>query len=292
MADPPAPAPSPKPPGDRLASYFENFFRGIIGIATLGASLTFSKIVESPVPPFHNYGFSPQSIQYLLATSWLLFVLALAMTSFFASALSLWRPRAVAAFGMKDGGEKRKVLWVAVGVAALLFGLVLAAFLMVGLVVAAYVGPVGWVAVGFTVVFGVVGFGCIVWQSPVEWSRWFGGVGSGERDAFEKGLRRSEGGRWGGGGGDGLTGLPTRQPSRQRPPERDDRGHGHGRSGSGDYAGGDRRYGRRDGGDDMKRYRRASDFVTDVNEPGIFGHGGMRMYDNGVREGLVMTRYD
>ena len=69
-------------------------------------------------------------------------------------------------------------------------------------------------------------------------------------------------------------------------------GHGHGRSGSGDYAGGNRRYGRRDGADDMKRYRRASNVVTDVNEPGIFGHGGMRMYDNGVREGLVMTRYD
>lgn len=113
-----------------------------------------------------------------------------------------------------------------------------------------------------------------------------------EQDAFEKHLHRSETERQRGTGGDNLTRLPTRQPSRQYPQEKDDRGRDYGRSTSGDYKGGTRQYPRRGGGDDTNRYRRASNVVTDVNEPGIFGHGGVFMYDNGVREGLVMSRYD
>ena len=291
MADPPA-ASSTKHPGERLASYFENFFRGIIGIATLGASLTFSKVVDSPVAPFHDYGFSSQGVQYLLATSWLLFVLTLALTSFFASALSLWRPRAVAAFGDKNGEERRKVLWFAIGVMTLLFSLAVAAFLFVGLVVVAYVGPVGGAAVGFTIFFGLLGYGCIIWQSPIQWPRWLVGGEREEQDGLEKHLQRSEMERQRGNSRDGMTRLTTRQPSRQRQPEQDDRGREYGRSTSGDHGGANRRYTRRDGGGDLNRYSKVSPVVTDVNEPGIFGHGGMFMYDNGVREGLVMSRYD
>lgn len=291
MADPPA-GPSGKHPGDRLASYFENFFRTVVGIATLGASITFSKIVQSPVAPFHSYGFSTKEIQYLVATSWLLFVLALAFTSFFASALSLWRPQAVAAFGIQNGTERKKVLWFAAAVSALLFGLAVAAFLTLELVVVAYAGPVGWVAVVFTVFFALLGYGCIIWQSPLEWPRWLVGFGKDEQDAFEKHLQRSESGRQRGNDGDGSTRMPARRPSRQHAPERDGRGRDYGRSTSGDHADGNRRSTRRDGGDDIVRYSRASTVGTHVNEPGIFGHGGMMMYDNGVREGLVMSRYD
>ena len=295
MADPAA-ASSPKHPGDRLASYFENFFRIIIGIGTLGASLTFSKIVQSPVPPFQNYGFSSRGIQYLIATSWLLFVLALALTAFFASALSLWRPQAVAAFGTTNGNERTKVLWVATGVSALLFGLAVAAFLTLALVVVAYTGAVGWVAVAFTVVFGLLGFGAIVWQSPLEWPGWLVGFEREEHGALEKRLQKHEAERQRVDDGDGLTRMPTRRPSRQQQrPERDGGGRDFRRSASGDRAGGSRRHGRRDDGHDGdggNRYSKASTVVTDVNEPGIYGHGGMMLYDNGVREGLVMSRYD
>lgn len=292
MADAPATNPAAKHPGDRLASYFENFFRGIIGIATFGASITFSKIVQSPVAPFHDYGFSSRQVQYLLATSWLLFILALAFTSFFASALSLWRPQAVAAFGTKDGVERTKVLWFATAVSALLFGLAIAAFLTVALTVVAYVGPVGWVAVVFTVLFALLGYGAIIWQSPLEWPSLVGSEQE-EQDVFEKHLLRSETERQKKGDGDGSTRLPTRQPERQQPPPlKDERGRDYGRSTSGDYAGATRQYSRRGGRDDVNRYRRASNVVTSVDEPGIFGHGGVFMYDNGVREGLVMSRYD
>ena len=64
--DPPPPA----HPGERLASYFENFFRTVIGITTLGASITFAKIVQDPVKPFHNFGFSKYDAQWFLAISW------------------------------------------------------------------------------------------------------------------------------------------------------------------------------------------------------------------------------
>ncbi len=182
------------------------------------------------------------------------------------------------------------VKWFATAVSALLFTLTIVAFLMVGLVVVAYVGPVGWVAVAFTIFFALLGYGCMIWQSPLEWPRWLVRAEGEEQDAFEKHLQRSETERQRASSGDGLTRLPTRQPSRQRPPDRDDRSRDYGRSTSGDYAGGSRRYTRRDGGDNTSRYSRA--VVTEVNEPGIFGHGGMFKYDDGVREGLVMSRYD
>ena len=113
-----------------------------------------------------------------------------------------------------------------------------------------------------------------------------------EQDVLEKHLQRSEMERQRVSSRDGMTSFPTRQPSRQRPSEKHDRGREYGRSTSGDHGGANRRYIRRDGGDGLTRYSKASTVVTDVNEPGIYGQGGMFMYDNGVREGLVMSRYD
>ena len=285
-------APSSKPPGERLASYFENFFRTVIGVGTFGASITFSKIVESPVQPFHDYGFSAHGIQYLLSTSWLLFLLTLAFTAFFASGLSLWRPQAVAAFGVQKGKDRKKVLWFATAVSALLFSLVVAAFLTLALVVVAYVGPVGWVAFTFTILFALLGYGVMIWQSPLEWPQWLVGFGREQHDAFEKHLQKTEAERQKRTNAQGLTRMPTRQPSQQQRPERSHGGPEYGRSTSGGHTGGNRRSSRRDEGEERDRHSGASTVVTTMNEPGIFGHGGMMMYDNGVREGLVMSRYD
>jgi hypothetical protein len=154
-------------PGERLASYFENFFKTVIGIATLGASITFSKIIQTPVAPFDNFGYSKYTIQWFLAISWLLFVLALAFTSFFASLLSLYRPQAVKAFGSRVSSERRKVMWYVTLVSSLLYGLTIGAFVFVSLVVVGYAGAVGWTTVGFCVIFGVGGFGTIIYQSPI-----------------------------------------------------------------------------------------------------------------------------
>ncbi|KAL6712914.1 hypothetical protein ACLMJK_009469 [Lecanora helva] len=291
MTDPSTP---PKPPGERLASYFENFFRTVVGISTLGASITFSKIVQSPIEPFHSFGYSGRQVQYLLAASWLLFVLCLAFTSFIASALSLWRPSAVKAFGTKDGEERDKVLWFASGVTALLLGLLVAAFLTLALVVVAYVGPIGWVAFASFVMFGVLGFGVIIWRSPIEWPKWVARLRRTKRQVLEGGLsqdrekvdRRYE---------DDLVRERSRRRQDQRHSERE-RGmpqeqQDYGRSSSGDYAGGRWRQIQRDEGYNTNRYSKASTIMTDAYGPELYGQREVMMYDDGVREGLVVGNY-
>ena len=288
-----------KPPGDRLASYFENFFRTITGVSTLGASITFSKIVQAPVDPFHNYGFSSRNIQYLISLSWLFFVLALAFTSFFASALSLWRPQAVKAFGTTTGPDRVKVLWFATGVSAFLFGLEVVAFITISLVVAAYTGPVGWVAVGMMTVFSAAGFGVIIWRSPLAWPEWVRRTERGEVDTFERqmevgGGREQEKDRYeeSGGAGEQLPTMPKKRSSQVRQERRDGSGYDYGRSTSGEYRGqgvASQRQSRREDPRDF-RYSRASTVTSGPYEPGTFGQAGL-VYDDGIREGLVMSRY-
>jgi hypothetical protein len=190
-------------PGERLASFFENFFRTIVGVSTLGSSLTFSKLISTPVPLWQQHSISDTNAQSYLGLSWLFFILSLAITSFCACALSLWRPLLVSQFGEKDSTERRKVMWVASAISVLLFGLLIAAFAFLGLVVAAYTGGIGWTAVAMTAVAGVIGVGCIIWQSPIgsapppdaqEWYDHKGdafGVGYGGKDEEKLGYEES-----------------------------------------------------------------------------------------------------
>ncbi|RDW66639.1 hypothetical protein BP5796_09388 [Coleophoma crateriformis] len=167
MATPAPKEPVVKHPGERLSDYFDNFFKTIVGVCTLGASITFAKIVQTPVTPWTDYGVSKDTVQNYLAISWLCFILDLVITSFAASALSLYRPQAIKYFGTVDSRERRIVAWYATLVSATLFGLLIAAFIFLCLVVAAYTGSIGWAGVGFCVFFGLLGFGSIVWQSPI-----------------------------------------------------------------------------------------------------------------------------
>lgn len=58
-------------------------------------------------------------------------------------------------------------MWWATLVSSVLLGLLIAAFIFLGLVVAGFTGSAGWVALGFTVLMGLVVMGVIVWQSPI-----------------------------------------------------------------------------------------------------------------------------
>jgi hypothetical protein len=160
-------APTVTHPGERLASYFDKFFTTVVGLSTLGASISFSKIVQTPVTPWVDYGVGIVTIQNYVSISFLLLVVDLALASAAASALSFYRPRAVSYFGTKDSHERRIVMWWATLVSVVLFSLLFTAFIFLGLVVAAYTGPIGWVAVGFSAMFGLVFLGVIVWQSPI-----------------------------------------------------------------------------------------------------------------------------
>jgi hypothetical protein len=183
-----APAPPKVHPGERLATFFDNLFKTITAIATLGASITFAKIVQTPVTPWIDYGFSKDTIQTYLGISWLLFLVNLGMVSFFTAALSLWRNAAVEWFGTEDSQKRRTVMYYATFVSMILFGLLIAAFIFLGLVVTAYTGPVGWTAIAFTVLAGTLGYGSIIWQSPIG-SKSIGGPRN-DDDLFRKDSER------------------------------------------------------------------------------------------------------
>lgn len=171
-SEPPAPVPTAaatpqKHPGERLADFFNNFFKTITAISTLGASLTFSKTVSSPVEPWRHYGFTATELQFYIADAFVCFAVTLFITTLAASALSMWRPQAIVYFGTTDSHKRRIVLWWASLVSFVLVGLEITAFIFMGLVIAGLTGPAGWVALGFTVFFGIIVMAVIVWQSPI-----------------------------------------------------------------------------------------------------------------------------
>jgi hypothetical protein len=162
-----APAPIPKHPGERLADFFDGMFKTITAISTLGASITFAKVVNSPTTPLGDFGITPKQIQYYIADAFVCFALALFITTLSATALTNWRNDAIRYFGTEDSNRRRIVAWWATLVTTILSGLTLAAFIFLGLAVAGLVGYAGWVALGFTGLMGLVVIGVIVWQSPI-----------------------------------------------------------------------------------------------------------------------------
>jgi hypothetical protein len=157
----------PPHPGQRLADYFDNFFKAVTAISTLGASLTFAKVVQSPVEPLADYGFSKTSIQYFLANSWTLFIIDLGITTLASTTLANYKPQAIDYFGEVDSRERRIVLWWASLATTIILGFLCAAFFFLGLVVAALAGPAGWAAVGFVALFTCICGGIVIWQSPI-----------------------------------------------------------------------------------------------------------------------------
>ena len=161
------PAPVPKHPGERLADYFKTMFQTLTAISTLGASLTWSKVVANPTEPFEYHGLSVTQIQYYIADAFVCFVLALFLTTLSASALSNWRPQLIRWFGVEDSHKRRIVAWWATLVSTVLIGLTIAAFIFLGIVVAGLTGTAGWIALAFTSLMAIVVLGVIVWQSPI-----------------------------------------------------------------------------------------------------------------------------
>lgn len=164
------PAPDPykaRHPGERLSTYFENFFKTIAAISTLGASITFSKLIDNPVPTHDRFGYTEYDVQWYLGLSWLFFLLSLAFTSLFASLLSLYRPQAIKGFGTRLTHQRWLTMWYATGVSAFLFSLTVVAAALLSMVVVAYVGPIGWAALASTCMFGLIGLGGIVYNSPL-----------------------------------------------------------------------------------------------------------------------------
>jgi len=85
--------PLSKHSGSSVATFFNGLFATIIGIATLGASVTFSYVLSNNVqPPSSSHPtFDAAQVQLFLALSWLLFLLALAFASLGSTLLTFFK---------------------------------------------------------------------------------------------------------------------------------------------------------------------------------------------------------
>ncbi len=152
---------------ESVSAWFNGFFTTVIGISTLGASITFNYILSSPASPNPKGHFNVGHIQLFLGISWLLFLLALAFASLGSTILTFfkdhWKKDWNGEHGVKS---QRDVQLYATFTTAVLGALVIAAFLFLCLVVTAYSPIVGWVALGFTSLFGVVILIGVMFQFP------------------------------------------------------------------------------------------------------------------------------
>ena len=152
---------------ESVSAWFNGFFTTVIGIATLGASITFNYILSSPTSPKGKGPFGIDKIQLFLGISWLLFLLALACASLGSTVLTFFKEHWKKDW-MGDHGPKsqRDVQLYATLATATLGALVIAAFVFLCLVVTAYSPIVGWVALGFTSLFGLVILVGVMFQYP------------------------------------------------------------------------------------------------------------------------------
>jgi hypothetical protein len=135
---------------ERVIKSFEGFLSFTVGISIFGASI-FTVIVSEIADPTGlsaNARFGLKTVRAFLAISWLLFVLALGIGGFSMSVLAYARENTSA-----TGSDVERIReWEPLGLLAssIIQALIIGAFLFLSLVVVAYTGAVGWVAVALT----------------------------------------------------------------------------------------------------------------------------------------------
>ncbi|EXJ83455.1 hypothetical protein A1O1_07078 [Capronia coronata CBS 617.96] len=164
--------PMSKHSGAAVSTFFNGLFTTIIGIATLGASITFSYVLSNntSIPPSRSPSFDSQQIQLFLAISWLLFLLALAFASLGSTLLTFFKTHWTADWdGINGKTSQWSVQVYAVFASGLLGALTVGAFVLLCLVVVAYSAVIGWIALGFTCFFGIVILVAVINQAPWPW---------------------------------------------------------------------------------------------------------------------------
>ena len=141
----------------------------MIGISSLGTSVTFSYVLSNNAssPRSPNPVFNDAQIQLFLAISWLLFLLGLASAALGSTILNFFKEHWITDWdGLNGKTSQFQVQMYAAFAAALMGTLVIGAFVLLGLVVVAYSAIVGWIALGFTMFYGlVIGVG-VLYQFP------------------------------------------------------------------------------------------------------------------------------
>jgi hypothetical protein len=155
---------------ESVSAWFTGLFTTVIGISTLGASITFNYVIGNSNRPVDDSYFSAREVQLFLGISWLLFLLSLAFASLASTILTFFKDHWKKDWNGEHGKtSQRDVQLYATFATALLAGLVISAFMFLCLVVTAYSPIVGWLALGFTAAFGLVGAIGVMYQVPWPW---------------------------------------------------------------------------------------------------------------------------
>lgn len=168
--------PMAKHSGASVTTFFHGVFQTILAISTLGASITFNYVLSnsnssnSPTPLPTSGRFSADTVQLFLATSWLLFLLALAFAALGSTLLTFFRRHWEEDWDGKRGSTSQVTVQIyAVTASTVMGSLTVGAFVMLCLVVVAYQSTIGWIALGFTSFFGMVILAGIWNQVPWPW---------------------------------------------------------------------------------------------------------------------------
>ena len=163
-------SPLTRHPAESVSAWFTGLFTIVIGISTLGASITFSHVIGGVSDPIRDSYFSPEAVHLFLSISWLLFLLALAFASLASTTLAFFKYSWQKDWNGRHGKtSQRDVQLYAMIATALLAGSVVAAFIFLCLVVTAYAPVIGWIALGFTSAFGLVCAVGVMFQVPWPW---------------------------------------------------------------------------------------------------------------------------
>lgn len=153
------------PAGEMTVKWLENLMPSVITVATLGASITFTVIVQQLPPPQY---WSIEMLRTLLSISWLLFVLSLGLASAGSLILAFHRKPLVGYYNRKEKewprqGSAPSALWKKPGYwlactfkepfTLVLLLCMLSAFFFLALVVFAYSRNVGIAALIFVSLF-------------------------------------------------------------------------------------------------------------------------------------------
>ena len=128
-------APMTRHPAESVSAWFNGFFTTVIGISTLGASITFNYVISNPNSPVNGSYFNRDEVQLFLGISWLLFLLSLASASVGSTMLTFFKDHWKKDWNGEHGKtSQRDVQLYAAFATTLLTGLVVSAFLFLCLV--------------------------------------------------------------------------------------------------------------------------------------------------------------
>ena len=165
--------------GESYVEWWKSYLAVVAGVASFGAGIVFALAISDlrnpdgsssgNTEPVRKARYDSEEVRSFLAYAWVAFVGLLALASFMSVAIAFWSETIAA------GWWKRHWRWLLHIVSLLTNLLLTAAFVLLSLVVVAYVEKPGWISVAFAACFGLGSIGSCVAVTIVQiWEGWTG----------------------------------------------------------------------------------------------------------------------